>query len=105
MATLLKTIGDPVFIEPANGAGFALGELQALVGGFIEVVPTHYEVVDHGPVFMVLNEDGKHLGLPINHYATALLHQAGGRPDDLVVGDVVLATQRELDEPEEDGST
>lgn len=103
MATLLTTTNEQRPVRPAQGTGFSLAELQAFVGGYIEVVRT--SLVEPGkaggPLFLVINEDGKRLGLAVNLQATVIYHRAGGRQDDLVVGDVVLATQRELDEPEE----
>jgi hypothetical protein len=101
MATLLTAAGDHVTITPAHGPGFTLAELQGLVGGYIEVVATRRTEADGARVYMVVNEDGKRLQLPVNVIATVILGEAGGRWDDIVVGDVVLATMRELDEPEE----
>lgn len=102
MATLIKASGPPVYIAPANGIGFSLAELQALVGGYIEIVRAPYVVGQETALYLVVNEDGKRLELPPNPVATVLYHQAGGRPDDIVVGDVVLATLAELDEPDEE---
>jgi hypothetical protein len=104
MATLLRAWGAAEIVEPARGRGFALGELQALVGGYIQVVraPAYLVDDDGGPLFLVLNEDGKRLDLPLNPMATVLWHQAGGALDDLVVGDVVIASRVELDEPDEE---
>lgn len=102
MAILIKAgVIGAVLITPANGRAFTLAELQALVGGFIEVVRTR--LTDHGEqLLIVLNEDGKVLQLPHNVVATAVFHEAGGHPDDMVVGDVLLATLAEMDEPEEE---
>jgi hypothetical protein len=95
MALLLKASGDVEEIRPAHGRTFVLDELQALVGGFIEVVRT----VDGR--WLVINEDGKRRELARNLQATALYHQAGGIPWDVVVGDVLLADAVEMGEHDE----
>ena len=85
-------------MEPIDGgASFTLLELQLIVGGYIEAVPTH-----DGRV-MVCNEDGKRLNLPVNHAATLILHVAGGMPDDFVVGNVLIATKEELGGDDSEG--
>jgi hypothetical protein len=99
MAMLLKAAGGVEEIRPANGRTFVLAELQAFVGGYIEVVRAH------NGQWLVLNEDGKRLELAPNANATELLHEAGGVPWDVVVGDVLLADSVEIgahdDEAEE----
>lgn len=95
MATLLKADGPIVeriqTVRPATGRTFTLKELQAFVGGDIEIVrtndPNRWDVV---------NQDGKRLGLPINELATSGYHAAGGMPWDVIVGDVLTATRFEL---------
>lgn len=106
MGALLKPGEPPIPFMPKDGrVMFTLEELQTVVGGYIEVVPAPLAVVDDGPMYLVLNEDGKRDNLPINGFATALYHQAGGARDDCIVGNVVLASRRELngddDEAEE----
>lgn len=91
MALLLKASGETVDFLPGNRRVFTLSELQTAVGGYIEMV--------RAPVdgeWLVVNEDGKRLALPINVKATRLLHLAGGHPDDVVVGDVILGTHTEF---------
>jgi hypothetical protein len=95
MALLLKAAGGVEEIRPAHGRTFVLGELQAFVGGFIEVVRAR------DGRWLVINEDGKRLELARNLQATALYHQAGGVPWDVVVGDVLLADRIEMGEHEE----
>ena len=96
MALYLRARGDILDLRPDAGAGaaFTLAELQQLVGGYIEVVraPTGPAITE--PVWMVLNEDGKRLRLPINELATAILYE--GALVDYVVGDVLLATWAEI---------
>lgn len=90
MAVLLRADGSSRAIIPTRGAAFPLAELQAMVGGYIQAVP-----LPDGR-YLVCNEDGKRLGLPVNETATRALHAAGGLPDDRVVGDVLIASTEEL---------
>lgn len=71
---------------PHNGKVFTLVELQNIVGGFIEIVA----LADGSE--MVLNDEGKLLGLPYNEKAT-LLFNAGGRVwFDPIVGTVLVCS-------------
>lgn len=90
MAVLLMTTGVVAEITLAPGQRFTLADLQAYVGGYIEMVRAP------GTQWLVLNEDGKRLRLPVNAAATLLYHAAGGVPTDMIVGDVLLATWEEL---------
>jgi hypothetical protein len=76
---------------PASG----LQERQALVGGHLEGVS-----LTKPDARMLVNEDGKYLGLPVNRRATLLawMHNKPMRYGDVLVGDVVL-----LGYPDEDG--
>ena len=90
MATLLTAGGREGEVNPANGSRFTLAELQAAVGGYIELLR-----LNDGRL-MVLNDEGKLKGLPFNQMASAL---AWGRlgPGDYVVGDVLVCVGREID--------
>jgi hypothetical protein len=68
---------------PASG----LQERQALVGGHLEGVS-----LIEPEARMLVNEDGKYLGLPLNRRATLLvwMHNKPMRYGDVLVGDVVL---------------
>jgi hypothetical protein len=90
MAWLLKAAGGVDKVLPANGRAFSLAELQAVVGGYIEVV----RALDG--MWLVLNEDGKRLELPRNDLATGTYIAAGGVPWDVIVGDVLLADSVEI---------
>ncbi len=72
-----------------------LQERQALVGGNLEGI----SLIDPA-ARMLVNEDGKYLGLPVNRRATLLawMHNRRMRYGDVLVGDVVL-----LGYPGEDG--
>jgi hypothetical protein len=56
-------------VQPNNGTDFSLAELRAIVGGAIEIIPTK----EPGQI-MVLNDEGKLLGLPRNEQAGALVN-------------------------------
>lgn len=87
MATLYKTDGTQTEVTPKNGKQFTLEELQALVGGYIQVVNTNDRRV------MVVDEEGKLKDKPYNQAATRLYKYG---TDDRIVGDVVIGTHEEL---------
>jgi hypothetical protein len=70
-------------IAPANGKTYTLEELQALVGGYIEIVP-----MDKGR-YAVVNEEGMFLGLDLNPGASLLLGTA-------IVGPCVVVPRRTM---------
>ena len=82
MAYLLKSDGTRV-----ENVGTSLSVLQGLVGGYIEIVKTK-DGKD-----MVVNEDGKSQGLPLNEEATAMYVYGDS---DVILGDVVICEKREL---------
>ena len=85
-AKLLKTNLDVIDVTPKNGTDFSLEELIGFVGGHIEIVELH-----NGQI-MVVNEEGKLLGLPVNALATnclSLIFQKRG-VTDIIVGNVLL---------------
>lgn len=81
-AKLIKTDGTIENVEPKNGTDFSLDEMQKFVGGYIEVA---YPPSEHGAI-MVVNEEGKLRGLPINKLAS----KAYFPNQDVIVGDVLL---------------
>ena len=85
-AKWLKTDLSVVDVEPKNGTDFQYDELREFVGGYIEVVP-----LKGGKQILVVNEEGKIQGLPVNALATntlALSYQP--RLTDIIVGDALL---------------
>jgi hypothetical protein len=84
MAELIKSSGEITPIAPKNGKSFDLQELQGYVGGYIELVR-----LSDGKV-MVVNEEGKLHGLPVNQMASAIYLR------DSIVGDVVVCTNRQV---------
>ena len=77
--TIYKTDDTTQETAPADGRAYTLAELQAIVGGLIELV---YMPGDNARV-MVVNEEGVLRDLPANWTATGL----AGRP---IVGDVLV---------------
>lgn len=90
MALLIQTNGQETFVRPKSGRLFTIEELNFYVDGYIEMVPMA------GGVWMVLNEDGKGLGKPVNFKATAITRDIL-HPSDIVVGDVLLCSNQEVD--------
>ena len=71
MARLLKADGTEVSVTP-RAKHWTLPELQALVGGSIQLMPG----VTTPKVQIIVNEEGRLRGLPLNVAATAVLHAA-----------------------------
>jgi hypothetical protein len=92
MATFFGTDGTVEERKPANGDSFTLEEMQAVVGGFIEVVSP---IGKYNGKILVINEEGKLMGLIRNDNATAAM---GGNlfPGDYISGDALLCTSEEM---------
>jgi hypothetical protein len=88
-AILFKTNGEVTTIKPKN-TWFTLDELQALVGGYIELYPTRYL-----QNLVVCNEEGLIKRLPKNEIFKSLTNI------DLV-GDVLLVPEEIFEEPDND---
>jgi hypothetical protein len=76
---LIKANGELTEVSPANGKKFGLDELQKFVGGYIEILSL-------GALVMVVNEEGKLNGLPVNLNATDIWGK------DVIVGDVLICS-------------
>lgn len=89
MAKIYKANGEVLDIEPKNGTDFKLEELQAIVEGHIELVylPNNQ--------LMVVNEEGKLMGLPYNENATEI-YQERAYKGDFLVGDVLICKNSEI---------
>ncbi len=85
MATIIRADGST---EPLTD--MSLPSLQGAVGGYIEIVATN------DGRLLVLDEEGKCKNKPVNEKATALTRGIVA-DDDLIVGDVVLADDKEID--------
>lgn len=94
MAIFIRSDGTKSTVTPADGKAFTLSELQAFVGGYIELVRTNAP----GGARLVIHEEGKLIGLPPNQVATSMYEELVGGPFDVIVGDVLLATLVELGE-------
>lgn len=85
-------------VTPANGRKFTLEEMQAMVGGFVEMLG-----LPNGQILM-FNEEGKYKdGFVLNTSATALARGAKIAATDGLVGPVVLATREEAGFNDEEG--
>ncbi len=85
MATVVKVDGSEESLSDCT-----LASLQKAVGGLIEIVGT-----SDGRL-MVLDEEGKMKGKPVNPKATALTRGIVA-DHDMIVGDVVIASHSEID--------
>jgi len=74
-----KTDGTKTDVMPANGKTWTLAEIQALVGGLVQIV-----LIEGGQ--MLVNEEGHLKNLPFNDAATDYT-------DEMLVGDVVLSPE------------
>ena len=84
MAKIYKTTGEVIEVEPENGKDFKLKELQEIVHGYIELV-------DFSPSkYMVVNEEGLLIGLPLNLSATRLYNK------NVIVGDVLICNKSQI---------
>ncbi len=93
-AVLIAPDGTETPVVPADGArAFSLAELQGHVGGLIEIARTHTGKC------LVINEEGKLKGFPVNRKAT-LLYRYGYV--DPIVGPAVLCTAAQIGIGEED---
>jgi len=84
MATIIRVDGTEELLQDIS-----LATLQDAVGGHIEVVPTN----DNR--YIVLDEEGKLKGKPVNRRATELTRGVLG-DTDLIVGNVVVAGKDEI---------
>lgn len=82
-AYIIKATGDEVPFEPDNGTDYTLAELQAAVGGMIEV-----HTLPDGKL-IGMNENGLALGLPQNAAATIYAHNLYSS-DKGILGDVLI---------------
>lgn len=89
MAKIYKANGEVLDIEPKNETDFQLEELQAIVGGLIQII----EIND--TEIMVINEEGKLENLPLNEQATAI-YQKQVYDGDFIVGDVLICKNEEV---------
>ncbi len=90
MATLIKTDGSKLEIQPQNGLDFQLDELQKFVDGYIEIINLY-----NGDI-LVINDNGKDV-LDSNETATEIAHKHNAIFGwDYICGDVVLCKDGEV---------
>lgn len=90
-ASLIRTDGCGELIVPENEKDFSLEEIQRYVGGYIEIVYLN------GDMIMVVNEEGKIMGMDINPVATFIAHDNNSIPAyDYIVGNVVVCKRSML---------
>lgn len=67
MASIIRSKGVVEDITPKNGKKFSLKEAQTVVGGLVQLVRLANDCI------LLVNEEGKLLGLPYNEVATACI--------------------------------
>ncbi|EIV6184128.1 DUF3846 domain-containing protein [Klebsiella aerogenes] len=80
-----------------NDGAFSLADMQQMVGGYIQAVRLNPVIVheDTRYTWLVINEEGKLLSLPVNNNAT-LMAVTAIRPDDYIVGDALMLEEGEF---------
>ena len=86
-AKLYKTDGTILEVVPANGTDFQLEELQSYVNGYIDVLDLNDNQI------IVLNDEGKLQGLPVNEKATEIFRDTYPTTD-FIVGDVLICDSK-----------
>ena len=90
MATLIKTDGSKLEIQPQNGLDFQLDELQKFVDGYIDIINLH------NGVFLEINDRGKAFLVP-KKPATEIAHKHNAIFGwDYICGDVVMCKDEEV---------
>lgn len=90
-AQIIKTDGTIQDVAPADGKAFSLEEMQRIVGGYIEIIPSN------DGRLIVLNEEGKLHNLPGNPAATVFFARGVIADDDYIVGDVLVTPNEFVD--------
>lgn len=98
MAKIIKTTGEVIEVSPKNGKTFELEELQAVVEHKVGDVSFHYiEIVYlRDGRLMVVNEEGKLIGAPVNNKATDIFIESFG-VFDIVCGNVLVCDDNEIE--------
>lgn len=92
-ANLVKADGTSTFVVPKNGTDFSLEELKEFVGGWIEIV-----WLNKTDEIMIINEEGKLMDLPLNHYGSFRLwnEKPHTKESDYIVGDVLICHRSQV---------
>lgn len=92
MAKIYHTNGKVTMVEPKNGTDFSLEELQAIVGGYIEILHTN----DDNKI-IVVNEEGKVNDLEVNRNATVGALAVGAISIyDYIAGDALFCDDNQV---------
>ena len=89
MAAIITTNGEVKPVVPNNGTDFQIEEIQAAVGGYVEIVTLWTGGL------MCLDEEGKLKGKDINHKATAM-YRNKRNTKDFIVGDVLICDKKQI---------
>jgi hypothetical protein len=81
----IKASGEETRLFP-NGKKWSLKEMQNKVGGYVEMIFRTSMSQDY---VMVVNEEGRLCGLPVNQQAS----EVAGR---MIVGDVLIVPRKEI---------
>jgi hypothetical protein len=84
LAVVIHCQGGHEVLEEETGKPFSLERLQELVGGYIETIPLDKDTI------LVVNEEGKLKGLPVNMSATEVLQMYRGIGCTVIVGEAVM---------------
>lgn len=97
VAKIIYPDGRIAEVQSKDGRYFSWEEMKGIVGGRIEII---YPKSSHGAV-MVINEEGKLIGLPLNTTASAIWLESGETlPGDYIVGVALLCHDSQLQRDE-----
>ena len=85
-AFTINTNGQIKQVAPSNGRDFNLDELRDFVGGWIQIINLR------DGYLMVVNEEGKRVGLSVNAEASKIY----GNPYDFIVGNVLVCQKDQI---------
>lgn len=89
---IIKADGGIKSEKPYQSGKFTLEEMQTAVNGLVEMI-----WLDRHKAYMLVNEEGKLLGLPFNSMATVLYEEQFGENTDIIVGDVLIVQKDQMD--------
>ncbi len=91
MAKFIKVDGSETIVVSASGKTFTGEELRGYVGGWLEMLR-----LPSGE-WLVLDEEGKLKGKPVNQRGTLLGRACGTAPCDHIVGDILVCSESEIE--------
>ena len=89
MAQIIKSNGETKTVEPKNGTDFKLEELQAIVGGYVQIAYLRDDEI------MVMDEEGRLKDKDLNLRAS-LRYRRDVNPYDSVLGDVLICKTNQV---------